>query len=104
MNFISHQEASSDEEHCIQVAFFHSGSIPIPEFGGSEIIINLSGHPLSLSEFPVAQPAFHERGEFLPHFDIVIPPLPPSHNLSSTDLLTEQYNAMKSKRHIKVWN
>ena len=61
MNFIPDQEAPSDEEHCIQVAFFQDGPIPITEFGGSEIIINLSGHPLSSTEFPVAQPAFQEQ-------------------------------------------
>ena len=50
----------------------------------------------------MAQTLFQKGGEFRPHFDIVIPPLPPLHNLSGTDLLAEQHEAMRRKRHIKV--
>lgn len=95
------QEASNDEKHCIEIIFFQNDQIPPnSDFGGSEIIINMS-EELSLSSvYPVVQPGFPRRGEFRHSFDIVSPPFTP--DPLEMDSLNEQYDVMHNKRNTKV--
>ena len=76
-----------------------SDSFPKSNFGGTEIIINLSGVFL-LSEYPLAQPGFFRRGEFRYGFDIVTSPFIPTP--LKMDYLAEQYDVIHKKRDIKV--
>ena len=95
------QEAHTDEDHCIEIIFFLSGqSTPTSDFGGSEIIINLSEDLLFSSEYPVAQPGFTKRGQFRHGYDIVSSPFMPNH--LKMDYVTEQDDALHTKRNIKV--
>ena len=95
------QEAPKDEEHCIEIIFSNDQTIPQSNFRGSQLIIKdwVDGLPIS-TEYPIAQPGFPRRGQFRHGFDIVSSPI--IHKHLKIDLLTEQYNAMHSKRDIKV--
>ena len=70
------------------------------EFNGREVIINLSGEPLT-SEAPVAQPRFPDYRQFRYNFDIVTPPL---QNPSEEDCAThgQLFNVLNIDGRIKV--
>ena len=92
------QESPKHDEHCIKVIFLQNEDLITPQscFGGSEIIINLSGRPSISSECPMAQPGFPTRGEFRHGFDIVIPPI--LNDPLGGGNLSEQYDALHNKR------
>ena len=95
------QETPTDEEHCIKIIFIGSDqSTPNSDFGGSEIIINMSEELSISTEYPVAQPGFPKREQFRHGFDIVSSPIM-SHRLQ-IDYVKEQYDALHNERNIKV--
>ena len=99
MNF--KQKTSNDEDHCIEIIFLHDQRTPQSNFGGSELIIKDWVDEFSIpSEHPIAQPGFPKRGQFRYGFDIVSSPI--MHNHLKMDPLTEQYDAMHSKRDTRV--
>ena len=93
------QESTKHDEHCIEVIFLQN-AMPQSSFGGSEIIINLSGQHLMSSEYPIAQPGFPTRGKFRQGFDIVTPPFLPDPLAGGN--LSEQYDVLHTKRSMKV--
>ena len=92
------QESPKHDEHCIKVIFLQNEDSTTPQscFGGSEIIINLSGQQSISSEYPIAQPGFPTRGEFRHGFDIVTPPFLNDPPVGGN--LYEQYDALHNKR------
>ena len=92
------QESPKLDKHCIKVIFLQNEDLITPQscFGGSEIIINLSGRLSISSEYPIAQPGFPTRGEFRHGFDIVIPPI--LNDPLGGGNLSEQYDALHNKR------